>query len=197
MLITYKEFDIPQIVGVKSSYLNDREIKTPDEMPHSVVTNPIGKEWDERIQKEWWYHSKRDTENIRANGKTVDEDIFTLRDKLLSFGGSEVCLPVVEEDLQNILDRGQLWYGDRVRMMKGKPSQCHMNSAYCWYANKEKTVLCTGYALSQDGMWRQHSWLIELRPRKNRVVETTTPRALYFGYPMTRDEANEFYFDNE
>jgi hypothetical protein len=82
-------------------------------------------------------------------------------------------------------------------MMKGRPSQCHFNSCRCWEANQDKAVLCTGYALSEDGMWRCHSWLVELRPRRNKIVETTVPRVAYFGFGMTTDESWDFYFDNE
>ena len=59
------------------------------------------------------------------------------------------------------------------------------------------SVICyendaTGYALSADGMWRQHSWLIHRKPRSNRVVETTEPRILYFGFAMTLEHCEKF-----
>ena len=38
-----------------------------------------------------------------------------------------------------------------------------------------------------------YSWLVELRPRKNRIIETTVPRVAYFGYAMTNAEAERFY----
>jgi hypothetical protein len=42
-----------------------------------------------------------------------------------------------------------------------------------------------------------YSWVIHIRPRKNQVIETTVGRVAYFGFAMTPEEANQFYFDNE
>lgn len=188
----------------KIAYLLRNPIKIPSQMPNPIVTQPIDAEWQKSIDAQWWA-KKNGIEQILPENMSDYPEYFVnmmksmlqLRTLLLSFGGSEVCMPAYEEDLYNILARGQLWYGDRIHMMKGQPSQCHRNSSYCWEANQDKTVLCTGYALSEDGMWRQHSWLVELRPRKNRIVETTVPRVAYFGFGMDADEAWKFYFDNE
>jgi hypothetical protein len=179
------------------AYQKGNPIRLPSEKPKEIPMNPsFDPDWERNIKDMWWYH-KNNAEPVLAKGILFDKRLFELREKLLSFGGSEVCLPVTEDDLEEILNRGQLWYGDRIHMMKGRPNQCHRNSAYCWNANKEKAVLCTGYALSEDRMWRQHSWLVELRPRKNKIVETTVERVAYFGFAMTEEEANQFYFDNE
>lgn len=80
--------------------------------------------------------------------------------------------------------------------MRGEDCHCHSNSALLWEVNKDKTVICTGYALSADGMWRQHSWLIHRKPRSNRVVETTEPRILYYGFAMTPELCEEFVNEN-
>ena len=42
-----------------------------------------------------------------------------------------------------------------------------------------------GYALSGDGLWREHSWLLADKA----VVETTESRLLYHGFVRTDDEA--------
>lgn len=181
------------------AYLLRNPITKPSDMPTPLKTKPIDTEWQVWIDGQWW--AKKNTYDKLTDA--VDDDMkklksmLDLRAKLLSFGGSEVCMVGYDEDADNIVNRGQLWYGDRIHMMRGQPSQCHRNSSYCWEANQDKTVLCTGYALSESGMWRCHSWLVELRPRKNRIVETTVPRVAYFGFGMTNDEAWKFYFDNE
>lgn len=36
----------------------------------------------------------------------------------------------------------------------------------------------------RESMWRQHSWLIHRKPRSNKIVETTRPRVLYYGFAM-------------
>ena len=168
----------------KIAYLLRNPITKPDQMPQQLVTAPIDAEWQKFIDQQWW-SKKNSLENLDLSEFPHPEMIKTmikLREILLSFGGSEVCMP---------------GYDDRIHMMKGQPSQCHRNSSYCWEANQDKAVLCTGYGLSEDGMWRQHSWLVELRPRRNRIVETTVPRVAYFGYGMTTEEAWDFYYDNE
>lgn len=183
----------------KIAYLLRNPITNPAQMPTPIETKPIDDGWQQWIDKQWW--AKKNTfegfEAVSPNDYKLLKPLLELREKLLSFGGSEVCMPGFDEDAQKILDRGQLWYGDRIHMMKGQPCQCHRNSSYCWEANQDKSVLCTGYALSKDGLWRQHSWLVELRPRKNRIVETTVRRVAYFGFGMNTDEAWKFYFDNE
>jgi hypothetical protein len=115
-----------------------------------------------------------------------------LKRKLLSLGGYAVILPAMEDDLTRILERGTL--ERRYKMMKGEPCNCHNNSALLWDANRDKVLLCTGYALSKDGLWRQHSWGFD--PRTNFVIETTVGRVAYFGYCMTDDEAEKFYDAN-
>lgn len=156
-----------------------------------IQTIPMDAEWIENIKKLHWYH-----ENNNSDIYQQGEDMLKLKGLLLSFGGQEVCLPMFEEDLKDILERGQLWFGDCVDMMLGEPSRCHSNSSSCWYYNKDKAVLCTGYALSEDGIWRQHSWCIHTKRNTNRVIETTKHRVAYFGFAMTENEANNFYFDN-
>lgn len=183
------------------AYLLRNPITKPEQMPRPLVTEPIDAEWQKWIDNQWWSSKNKTAADVIPNPfpwapKRVEE-MFELRSLLLNFGGSEVCMPGYDEDTRRIIERGQLWYGDRIHMMKGQPSQCHRNSSYCWEANQNKAVLCTGYALSEDGVWRCHSWLVELRPRRNRIVETTVPRVAYFGFGMTTEEAWDFYYDNE
>lgn len=61
---------------------------------------------------------------------------------------------------------------------------------------KDITRICTGYALSEDGMWRQHSWIIWHKARSNQIIETTVPRILYFGFVMTTEMCEEFADNN-
>ena len=54
----------------------------------------------------------------------------------------------------------------------------------------------TGYALSDDGMWRQHSWCIcdagEEYIEDSIIIETTEKRLAYFGFIMDEEESEEF-----
>lgn len=117
--------------------------------------------------------------------------------RLLYIGGEEVLIPGgYEKDYENIVKYGQLWSGQGSVLMKGEPCHCHSNASNLWEQNKDKTVICTGYALSKDGLWRQHSWLVWLKPRVNKIVETTVPRVAYYGFAMTTEMSGEFAGEN-
>jgi len=83
-------------------------------------------------------------------------------------------------------------------MKRGQANRCHANTSNLWLANKDQheIVICTGYALSNDGMWRQHSWLALRRPRSIQIIETTERRVAYFGFAMTEEEAMKFIENN-
>lgn len=116
-----------------------------------------------------------------------------LKKKLLSIGGWAVCLPMIEPDYQRILDRGQRFLG-RSQLFLGQPSQCHSNCADLWDQNKDKLKICTGYALSKDGVWRQHSWCYHIQNKI--VIETTVKRVQYFGFILDEREHEVFYIAN-
>ena len=179
----------------ETAYNKGKPIRNVDQIAGKLSTIPMNQEWIDGIKDMHWYHENRDIHEYTLRDPQNGHRMLELRDKLLTFGGQETCVPCYDEDLVKILDRGQLWLGDRITMMKGLPSQCHLNSTRLWYANKDKVALCTGYALSEDGGWRQHSWCIHIKPRKNRVAETTVERIAYFGFAMTPEEAEEFYDD--
>lgn len=116
-----------------------------------------------------------------------------LKKILLEIGGWGVCINGLEPDLDKIVSRGVRFPAKSV-MMKGEPCQCHSNSALCWESNKERCRICTGYALSRDGMWRQHSWVLDLH--REIVVETTEKRVAYWGFVLDEDECENFLFSN-
>jgi len=133
-----------------------------------------------------------------------------LRNRLLEAAPkTTTCFPgLLEEDLSKILSRGFFQLGKHAKRMPGDPSQCHANAANLWEQNKERAAIVTGYALSKDGIWRQHTWLIDLHKSVGaegarrmhgtffQIVETTEPRVLYYGFRLTEDEAEQFAFEN-
>lgn len=145
-------------------------------MVMKIKTNPPDPSWLERA-----------IEHTRGHGPNQE-----LKEILLDIGGWGACVPRIEPDLDKILKRGGRFPG-KSTMMKGQPSQCHSNSAFCWDENRELCRICTGYALTRDGMWRQHSWILT---NDGKVVETTVKRVQYFGYVMTPEECEEFLLDN-
>ena len=57
--------------------------------------------------------------------------------------------------------------------------------------------MMTGYALSADGIWRQHSWLVAFDNEDYPyIVETTEERISYYGFAMTYEECEIFLYWN-
>ena len=88
------------------------------------------------------------------------------------------------------------------KMMVGRANKCHSNSANLWENNRHDhdVRICTGYALSKDGLWRQHTWLVHYyktaTQNRVRVIETTCKRVAYYGVELTEEEAEEFSRNN-
>lgn len=150
--------------------------------------------WKARMRLEAWGPGYSGPEKYASDESEIMR-------RLLDFGGYAVVMAWHESDAEAILERGQLWYGDRIIMQKGEPSQCHTNSAMLWEANKSRTLegpyreelaLATGYAMSEDGLWRQHSWCVLRTPARVKVVETTVLKVAYYGFVMTHAEAERF-----
>ncbi len=154
--------------------------------------NPMDADWKERCSHMWWFGDNRVTN--KTDLQKFDERLYTLRDRLLSFGGESACLPMIEEDLTDILEKGQFWFGSGAKRMKGADSQCHRNSCDLYESNKDNldVRICTGYALSDDGMWRQHSWLICHSPRSNQISESHEHRIGYYGFVSTPEQCDRF-----
>lgn len=170
--------------------------ESADSISARLVWDDMDADWQQRLIE------KGNAWTLRGSNAVPEQpdmfDMVELRDVLLGFGGNSVCFVVRDEDLEKILDRGILWDGADAEMMPGRPSQCHMNSAYCWDANRDKVTIATGYALSSDGMWRQHSWCIAFDEDEcPYIVETTEPRVAYYGFPMTYSECEIFFYENE
>ncbi|WP_228031729.1 hypothetical protein, partial [Streptomyces phyllanthi] len=82
--------------------------------------------------------------------------------------------------------------GEAAALMEGKDNSCHLNSAALW-ASERVAGLATGYALSDDDLWRQHSWGLAA---DGTVVETTEPRRLYAGLELDPRAAWRFVMAN-
>lgn len=102
-------------------------------------------------------------------------ELIKLREILLSYGGKEI-VPREEPDLDKILSRGRL-FNTKVVMKHGKSLDCHTNAREL--SKVKGNRIATGWALSPDGLWRQHSWIIK---NDNTIIETTEKRNKYFGF---------------
>lgn len=186
-----------QELDCKFAYHKSNPIRDYTGAINTIDVSNIDKEWEQTLIKNnmWWYY-KNNTPPI----SNFDLRLFELRKKLLQFAGHNVCLPVTEPDLDNILNRGQLWYGDIAKVIKGKPSRCHENASLYFLKNNHNcnpgVLICTGYAISDDGMWRQHSWCICKKANKTQIIETTVKRVAYFGFVLQPEEAVIFAKNN-
>lgn len=176
--------------------IHGKPLREPVDIPGKwmgkLQCQPVDPEWKKRIKDHPWATSYEGCHPL-------DEEMALLRDKLLSFAGEEAVMPDMDEDIGDILAYGQLWNGwSNTRIKKGQPCHCHQNSADLYYANrdKENLTVATGYALSEDGLWRQHSWLVMRLARSVQVIETTKRRLLYFGVALTGKTLEDFLYWN-
>lgn len=70
----------------------------------------------------------------------------------------------------------------------GARSNCHVNAVTLWRSG-EAVAIGTGYALSDDQLWREHSWAWD---RDGYLIETTEPRNRYYGLRMDGPRAERF-----
>lgn len=116
-----------------------------------------------------------------------DPDLVRLRNRLLKEGGEEV-VPNKEPDLEILLNQGHVIQPIEVLNYNMQDSQCHRNARALYLDDASVTDIGTGWALSDDGLWRQHSWAM----RGDEIVETTQDRVLYYGIILEGDELERF-----
>jgi hypothetical protein len=116
-------------------------------------------------------------------------EIETLRTLLLETGGVElVAPPTFDADVPKLIDAGYVMPGVVVSELM-EDSGCHENVARLWTGKQYGLVgICTGYALTEDGLWRQHSWGV----RQGEIIETTKERLKYFGILLQGKDADFF-----
>jgi hypothetical protein len=112
-----------------------------------------------------------------------------LRARLLELGGEDVAARY-EEDLDSLLELGCLREGES-QENEGLPCNCHGNAARLWEQDPAN-VIVTGWALSDDALWRQHSWC----EHDSVIIETTTPRRAYYGFALDDEAATVFAHSN-
>jgi hypothetical protein len=120
-------------------------------------------------------------------------EIEALRGLLLAIGGTElVAPPGLDPDVRLLITSGFVM-GGPVQHEFIRDSKCHENIARAWKGRKSGIVgIGTGYALSGDGLWRQHSWGL----RREGILETTVERVKYFGLLLQGEAADSFAESN-
>lgn len=117
-------------------------------------------------------------------------ELSLLKDRLISMGGDWVALQP-EPDLPMLIEKGQL-FKEKVVIKPMAAGQCHKNCAKIWGEKPKTYRIATGWALSEDGIWRQHTWLM----KNASIVETTSYRILYYGVVLDAITANSFWLEH-
>lgn len=136
--------------------------------------------------------------NLRTNNLPLVVLVDRLKKRALKLGGKSFQVPgVIERDLYDELKRPESeWVafdGALARVAKsskGIPMQtrgCHENAAVV--ALQRNWECWTGLALSADGCWRVHSWV--RIPSTGRLLETTTPRTMYLGVKLSKEDTED------
>jgi len=117
--------------------------------------------------------------------------------KLLADAGDGAVPPMVPEpDLEALLASAEVVGAVAQRFEPGETNRCHANASKLWllaFLDDEDCGIGTGYALSGDGLWRQHSWFVD---RNGSIVETTVRRDSYAGIVLYERDALAFAWAN-
>jgi hypothetical protein len=140
-----------------------------------------------------WIAISPKSEDLRGSKleKPVHKSIKELCSHLLEIGGESVAVQFNEppEVCKAILKQGEITSSENLKMVKGNERECHANSAVLWSKNRKKYFLVTGFALSDDGTWRRHSWV---KTVDGKLIETTIKREVYFGMTLEEEIAEAF-----
>jgi len=131
------------------------------------------------------------SKSLREKTKTYIEknpEYKPLMEKLLSIAGDFVVIWMPEPELDMLLSRGKL-FDAPILFKRMQFCHCHENVGELWFRGKNMKIV-TGWALSKDGLWRQHSWV---RDMNDTIIETTMVREKYFGVILTHGESEGFY----
>jgi hypothetical protein len=116
-------------------------------------------------------------------------ELKLLKPLLLKLGGAYVVAPQrPDPDLPLLIEFGFVTSGP-VLVKSMDHQACHRNVAEIWKARKHGVVaIGSGYALSSDDLWWEHSWGI----LREGILETTTKRLKYFGLVLQGAKADSF-----
>jgi len=110
-----------------------------------------------------------------------------LAQKLIAIGGDVPCIwnedfSLTQNFVAVLLGLARLSNGSYARPRQMEQNRCHHNAIKLAAKYPHKYQRETGLALSDDGIWRVHSWAFDMA--KNEIVETTVPQRKYFGVTL-------------
>jgi len=130
---------------------------------------------------------------LRGDQIELPDDLTTVKlaNQLLEMEGDSVVIHDDETPTFRawIAGEGTDQTRETIKVVPCQPNECHRNCATLWKLSPDAVSIVTGYCLSSDGMWREHTWLIDAL---DDIVETTLPRTRYFGIRLSPETAKEF-----
>jgi hypothetical protein len=124
--------------------------------------------------------------NEKFDDAVYEVQMDQLRSMLVAMGGLRMVGFGLNLHVGNILTKGRLINTAGLLKKLGEARRCHVNVANLYLGKRFRDAsVATGYGLDDDGVWRRHPWLVH----EGRVVETTRPRNMYYGYELSDDEA--------
>jgi uncharacterized protein YodC (DUF2158 family) len=152
-------------------------------VPAVPVTTPLDP--DDRRRMLSLYEARLIVQDSERPGYA--ETFAELTTFLLSLGGQLVVPPIYTDGMVRRLLVDGLCFADMpLTVEAGEPNDCHGNVVRLWRGGR--AMIASGYALSEDGLWREHSWGV----RDGTVVETTEPRQCYWGVLINDDDAGDY-----
>jgi hypothetical protein len=123
--------------------------------------------------------------------KPVNQFVKDLCSHLIQIDGKIVVVEFHESPgfCKALVKFGEVTHNDNLELFIGEDRECHTNSAVLWSQNREIYCLVTGFALSDDGVWRRHSWV---KTNDGKLIETTIRREKYFGLTLKTELAESF-----
>lgn len=126
--------------------------------------------------------------NARREYFIKKEPVFLMLENILSLrGGTRLIYTPVMWLVSRLVTDGKFTEPNEFELPGEEfPSECHkLSVAAALYGNGK---MFTGFALSNDGYWRVHSWAFLL----GRLVEMTgIKRELYYGIELTKEDVAE------
>ena len=132
---------------------------------------------------------KKFLQNRLRKASAEQPEIMRLKQLLLRLGGEYLVAPTsFDFEIPGLLERGLVMCG-QIKLKKMRSNSCHQNASTVWQSQVPRLIaIGTGYALSEDGLWRQHSWGV----LRDGLLETTESRVKYFGLLLQGLEAQAF-----
>jgi hypothetical protein len=158
----------------------------------SRLLEPCFEAWCESTERSelWLLHKKRLLLEHDAAHPGYAKAWSELRERVLRHGGSEVVPPRSPDPLIELLVEQGAVVAESTGCVfdRGERPDCHVNAVALWRGSDE-IAIGTGYALSPDSIWRQHSWAWD---RDGRLIETTETQTRYFGVRMNGPQTEWF-----